>query len=106
MSTGLLGALTRPTPPARPVRPQVKERQFGLPSEALVAELHGADNATAMSTEQATTLPTPHARHPHGQAAAVGLALGGGQNFSSRFARRFGPCASRSASRMIWGFIS
>ena len=28
MSTGLLGALTRPTPPARPVRPQVKERQF------------------------------------------------------------------------------
>ena len=61
MSTRLLGALTRPTPPARPVRPQVKNRQFGLPSEALVAELHGADNATAMSTERATTLPTPHA---------------------------------------------
>ena len=61
MSTRLLGALTRPTPPARPVRPHVKERQFGLPSEALVAELHGADNATAMSTERATTLPTPHA---------------------------------------------
>ena len=43
------------------MRPQVKERQFGLPSEALVAELYGADNATAMSTERATTLPTPHA---------------------------------------------